>query len=271
MFPTLGNPVFAEFAEGIEQAAREEGWSVLLTTTAYREDYERQALETLLSHRVEGLLLTVTDGDKSQILDQLDAEAMPYVLLLNQPRRTDRNVITVDNIEGAYTAARALVDQGHRRLCMIAGRLAQSDRSKRRYEGFARAIEEAGLPPGMLIELPFETENHRTVLRDVLNRSDRPTGYFCSGDLLALNMVGLFAECGVSVPQDVSVIGFDGIEIGQLLLPGLTTISQPSRSLGRQAVSLLMEHLEAPQSNEALRRFVPHELLVRQTLSGPGT
>lgn len=244
LVPSLDNPVFAESVAGIQDAAREAGWSVLIASSAYEADRENEAIENLLSHRVGGLLLTVADADHSDTLDALDRESVPYVLIYNQPDRTDRATATIDNVAAGRDATRALIAAGRDRLAMVAGRFAASDRSKQRYRGFVEALAERQLTQVALVELGFDTPELDPATCRLLTGPDRPTGLFCSTDLLALRVMALLREAGLDVPRDVAIVGFDGIAVGRLMAPSLATIAQPSRDMGRRAFLHLLARIE---------------------------
>lgn len=265
LVPSLANPVFAESVAGIQDAAREAGWSVLITSSDYDVGREARAIDDLLSHRVGGLLLTVADADRSPTLDTLDREQVPYVLVYNQPRRSDRATVTIDNIAAACAATRALIATGHRRLAMVAGRFAASDRSARRHDGFRQALAAAGLDNVAVIEWGFDEPEPEAAVRDLLIGPDRPDGLFCSTDLLALRVIALLRDAGIAVPQDAAVIGFDGIAVGRLLAPSLATIVQPGRALGQRAFNQLLARRDGGAAEQIL---LPYTLRSGGTLGG---
>jgi len=143
--PTLANPVFAECLQGIDELAAAHGYRLMLMTTQYDADRERRAIETLREHRVEGLILTVTDADTHPLLDELDRDGLLYVLMHNDTVR--RPSVSVDNRLAAYEGVRMLIAHGHRRILMLAGTLAASDRARQRHLGYAQAMQQAGLMP----------------------------------------------------------------------------------------------------------------------------
>lgn len=245
LLPSLSNPIFAEVMEGIQTAARTAGYSVLITCSNYQEQEEQQAIETMLAHRVDGLILTVADSDDSAQLDWLDGENVPYVLLFNQPTNSRRSAVTVDNAAAGRLIAEEFIELGHERLGMIAGRFDASDRSRARYCGFREGIEAAGLDPPALVEVDFVEGRTQRAVRNLLSQEDAPTALFCSTDLLALSVMSGLRGLGIEVPKDVSVIGFDGISFGLLSHPTLATIMQPSRLMGQVAVQNLLGRLTA--------------------------
>ncbi len=241
--PTLTNPVFAECLAAIEAAARAHGNSVSLATTEYRAEAEADAVEALLRQRVDGLVLTVADAADNRVLDQLDRDRVPYVLAFNQLPRADRPTVSVDNRAAARAMVQHLIGLGHRAIRMVTGRFRQSDRARLRYRGYCDALRAAGLEPQRPLQMPFLAPDARCQLVEGLAARPRPTALFCSNDYLALTVIRDLTALGIRVPDEMSVAGFDGIRIGELTLPALTTVVQPSEAIGRTVVDLLLRRI----------------------------
>src|SRR5690606_31135150 len=152
----LRNPVFADAVAGIERACAEHAHAVLLTCADYRPELELKAVETLLGHRVAGLVLTVSSGADSPSLALLRQEGVPFVLMFNPGRRGLDPVVSIDNAAAAEAAVHGLIARGHRRIAMLAGRYSASDRSLERRRGYERAMKRAGLAPGPVLEVDFD-------------------------------------------------------------------------------------------------------------------
>jgi DNA-binding LacI/PurR family transcriptional regulator len=258
LVPSLVNPVFAESVAGIELAAQRAGYSVLLATSHYDREREMTAIETLRAHWVDGLILTVASADNSPSLDLLDASAVPYVLIYNQPRRLDRAAVTVDNVAAAREAVASLIALGHRRIAMLAGVRAASDRTILRQEGFEAAMRAAGLIPGLTMEVDFEVLNAERAVATLFDAPEAPTALFCGTDLIAMAAMKALSARGLSVPKNVSVIGFDGIAFGAMLQVPLTTIEMPVHAMGERSVEQLLAQLNTQAAPETL--LLPHNL-----------
>jgi DNA-binding LacI/PurR family transcriptional regulator len=151
VLPTLTHPVFAECLHGLEAAARAGEHAVMLATTGYDPAQEDGAIESLLRHRVDGLVLTVADAARSKLLDKLDREQVPYVLVYNQlgsRSARQRPTVSVDNRAAARQMVEHLIGLGHRRIAMVAGSFRQSDRARLRHRGYLDAMRAAGLTGG---------------------------------------------------------------------------------------------------------------------------
>lgn len=242
VLPTLLNPVFAECLDGIADAADAAGYSIVPLVTDYDLKREGDAINRLLARDVDGLVVTVANASRSVSLQRLRRANASYVLAYN--RHPSHPCVSVDG-EAAFTQAVAwLVSLGHRRIAMASGTLAASDRARQRYRGFQAGMAQAGLPPGELIEMPFiQTAVDQVSAR--LARPDRPTALLCSNDLLAVRCIRAARLAGLTVPEALSVVGIDGIAIGEDLTPRLSTVVQPNRVIGETCVAILVAALRS--------------------------
>ncbi|KAF1041846.1 MAG: Catabolite control protein A [Herbaspirillum frisingense] len=250
--PTLSNTVFAQCLQGIELAARELDYSVMFTTTEYLPEDESAAVELLLGHRVDGVILTVADAGANATLDLLERERIPFVLTYNQLAQPaagqaagERASVSVDNRAAACDAVAHLIQLGHRRIQMLSGRFNASDRAIQRYYGYLDAMRAAGLDPLPAIEVERHTltaaADYQQMMADPVQR---PTALFCSNDLLAMSAMRDLRALGLRVPRDISVMGFDGIPVGALMEPVLASVVQPSEQIGDVALRTLVAAIE---------------------------
>lgn len=253
VIPSLSNPVFADAVAGINDELSDIGYTLMFTSTDYHIERERQSLETLLSNRVEGLILTVANSEHSNVLDMLDKSRVPYVMLFNQPSPRNRPSVTVDNVSASKEVADIMVDHGHHCIAMISGSFEKSDRAVARKKGFVEGLKARGCPPPYICEVDFVDLDIDEVLQPLYAESQSsPTALFCSNDLLAISVIGALSRHGLRVPEDVSVFGFDGIAVGNHLYPTLTTVMQPAREMGRVAAQQLLGHISRGEEPETV-------------------
>jgi len=238
VLPTLLNPTFAECLQGIARAAVAGGYAIIPVTTGYQLDEEERAVHLLLAGNVDGLILVVSNPSTSATLPRLRATGVPYVLAYN--RHPDHPCVSVDSEGAVADAVARLVLLGHRRIAMVSGTLAASDRAQQRYRGYLRGMADAGLDAPPLVEVPFVETAVDAISRQLQSRH-RPTALVCSNDLLAIRSIRAAHLSGLPVPDELSVVGFDGIALGEDLTPTLTTIAQPNSDIGRHSVELLMQ------------------------------
>ncbi len=243
VIPSLTNPVFATVLAGVQETARQQGLAVILAASDYDAGTELAAVETLLSHRVSGLILTLCDAEKSKTLDLLDREQRPHVFVFNQPRNPARIAVSVDNPGYARRMTQAMVALGHRRIAFLAGHFAASDRSRLRYTGYCEAMAAANCKAMPPLQVDFVGVDAADRLAEPFRSDNPPTALLCSTDILALAAIGTLRDLGLRVPDDVSVAGFDGIAIGGMLSPPLASVMQPTREMGRLAMNLLSQQM----------------------------
>lgn len=267
VIPSLTNPVFASSVAGIEAEARVRGHALLVTATDYDPERERAVVDTLVAQSVAGLVLTVADPDTNSTLDMLDGEGIPYVLVYNEPQRIPRAAVTVDNAGATRALTEALIAQGHRRILFIAGRFSTSDRSRLRHQGYLAAMGAHGLAPEPVLELDYTDDApvHRAALESLFAARARPTALVCSNDLLALSIIAAVRTMGLCVPSEMSVAGFDGIAIGRLVTPELSTVEQPTCLMGARAVERLFDMFEG-ETGRAVEHL-PYHLRLTGTLA----
>lgn len=243
VLPTLLNPVFAECLDGIARAATAANYAIQSITTEYQLDLEERAVNKLMTHNVDGMILVIGNPATSRVLKRLGDIGLPYVLAYN--RHTDHPCVSVDSEKAVADLVSRLVRLGHRRITMVSGQLAASDRAQQRCRGFRQGMEANGLKDAaQVLEVPFVN----TAVKEIsalLKKESRPTALICSNDLLAIRCLRAAHLAGLAVPRDVSVLGFDGIALGEDLTPMLSTITQPNAEIGSSSVNLLVKAMVA--------------------------
>jgi len=253
VLPTLLNPVFAECLQGIAEAAAAAGYAIAPMTTEYQLADELHAVTALRAAGVDGVVLVVSNPATSVALQQLQADGLRYVLAYN--RHEEHPCVAVDGIAALAEAVARLAALGHRRIAMVSGQRTASDRAQLRYRGFLQGMLDAGLKPLPLTEVPFMEAAVEQIAASLKKRR-RATALLCSNDLLAIRAMRAAHLCGLSVPRDLSVVGFDGIALGKDLTPALATITQPNHEIGRRSVELLIGALAERRSIDAAQSLL---------------
>lgn len=267
VLPSISNPFYAEVAREVENSLWERGYQMLLCYSSLDEDRERKNLDNLESRRVDGIFLIHSANPPREWLKRM---SVPVVCL-------DRVVegqlsVTTDNVLGGRLAARHLVALGHRRIAILAGQPTDSN-VRERLQGFMAVLSEhAGAEkpqvltgPEQALELGYE------VGRLLEGGSHPPTAIFATNDIVAVGAWRSLLELGIRIPQDISIIGYDDIEMTRLLIPPMTTVAQDKAVMARDAVALLVKVLdggeEGPVERQAIR--VPPHLIVRGSTAPP--
>jgi DNA-binding LacI/PurR family transcriptional regulator len=267
LIPDLGNLFFAEVARSIEDRAHEKGYNVVICSTDNDAGKEEKYLAWLRQKRVDGIILaTGMQSDKS-VKSLLDLK-LPVALVARESPRLAVDTVRVDDYLGGYLAASHLTELGHTRIAVIAENM-QVSSSWERVEGYKKALEEAGLPyeEALIKVSTFDIEGGKAAARQLLELGDPPTAIFACNDLLAIGVIQVSRERGLSVPEQLSVVGFDNTLIATLTEPPLTTISQPIPDLGKRVVDVIMQEIAG--ENQAKQRVVLVPELIRRGTTAP--
>jgi LacI family transcriptional regulator len=265
----MGNPFFVDVARGAERAARAAGLGVMVCNSDQNPAEEADYLALFAEQRVRGVLLTPADTT-GRTIDSLRRHKIPFVLVDRVADGTTECSVSVDDVTGGALAVRHLVGAGHRSIAYVSGPDVLNQVRDRR-EGALRALAEAGLPPSALHELPTERLDvaaGRDAGARLLGLAERPTAVFCANDLLALGVLQTLFAAGVSVPEELAIVGYDDIEFAEAAVVPLTSVRQPAVTMGAMAAGLLLEETDGTGDAAAHthRRVVLRpELVVRSS------
>ncbi|ATA60150.1 Sucrose operon transcriptional regulator LacI family [Geobacillus stearothermophilus] len=246
LVPDIANPFFAEVSRALENYARETGYAIILCSTDYQLEREQYYLDLLMKKQVDGIIIATEPKDLNAF-QTLQSRDIPFLMFSIDHLALSAHVVTTDDIRGGYLAGRYLLDKGHRRLAIIAELNRPSGRL--RLEGFRRALSDHGieLDQRFIIDSISKIEDAKIASQKILHLSERPTAVFATTDLIAVVFMNEARKTNVSVPEDISVIGFDNTIHAEIADPGLTTIAQPIDELARYAIYKLLESIENPQ------------------------
>ena len=264
IIPDITNPFYPEVARGIEEAAAEAGYSIFLCNTNWERRRERQYLSLLAEKRVDGVIVAPVDA-QVEVVESTLRRGVPFVYVCAAPRDTDHSFVVIDNIRGGLLATEHLIQAGYPTVGFV-GSLEDSSTMDARLDGYRRAMESHGLPvPERYIRLgDFRQQTGYNIIRRLIVEGDYPRAVFAENDLLALGVLQGVKECGLKVPGDVAVVGFDDIPFASFPEVQLTTVAQPKYEMGRQAVGVLLERIQAPLA-PVRRIFLEPQLIVRRS------
>ena len=267
LVPNITNPFFAELTRGIEDCCRRTDYSVFLCNSDDDPARQSRYLQTLLERRVDGLLLAAAAGEASALAQRLSSTRVPTVVVDRPIPGLAADLVRVDHQAGARLAVEYLLGLGHRAIACLSGP-SEFAVSRARVAGWREALTHGGvaIDPGWLLEGDFSAAAGHALASRVLARGG-VTAIFASNDLLAIGALRAAAERGVAVPSALSVIGFDGIDLGAYAYPALTTVGHPIRAMGEAAAEVLIARIAGGPA--ACREVVlPAQLLMRES-TGP--
>ena len=242
----LHNPVFAEILDGVQSEFRAQGFTTMLISGGDDPQVQQSEIDTLMQFQVEGLILISHRLTESNL--RALALEVPTVVVTRDDIRVPRlDTVSNDDIAGAERAIDFLVSLGHSRIAFLTGGL--NPVSLRREEGYRRAMTRHGLTEFIDV-VPGGLTDAAGYAAASVALPTRPTALFVVNDIAALGAIAAIEEAGLRVPDDVSVIGYDGISLGGLRSVNLTTIGQPLDELGRRAAQQILHRIEHPNATE---------------------
>jgi LacI family transcriptional regulator len=264
VLPDSANPFFAEISRSIEDEAFKKGYSVFLCNTELDTERELFYVDVLSKKQVDGIIF-VAAGDQADSLEFLVDRGMPVVMVDRNVPNVDVDAVLTDNQLGGYLATRHLLDLGHTLIGCISGPSSITP-SAERIIGYRKALEEAGIEyrEDLVIRGDYHAQSGMEITHAFLKMNPRPTAIFALNDLMALGALRAAAEAGCSVPKDLAIVGYDDLELAQYTNPPLTTIAQPKKAIGVQAVHLLVDRM-SDRDRSPSRLVLPPELIVRRS------
>lgn len=264
----VSNPSSPDFLRGIEDVADREKCSLLLCNTDEIVDKQIAHMRVLLERQVDGLVLVSQHCDSPEIRQLLDS-GTPFVLLQRRSAKYKDDYVGNDNREGILAAIKHLVDQGHKRIGFMRGPVASSTAIEK-LAAFQAAIGMFKLDPdpALIVQGNYLIEGGYKAAGEMLDLPVRPTAIIAANDLSAMGVFNAAANRGLLIPRDLSVIGWDDIQMASLPFVNLTTLHLPKREMGAAAATLLMERIRKKRTVTAKEVILPLRLTVRGS-SGP--
>lgn len=268
VIPTLDNAIFATVVQTLQKELSAQEQTLLLAASNYDPGQERRQIENLIVRGVDGLMLTGEARDPA-VYALLERRGVRYASTYVHHPASPHPTIGFDNQRAMRKVLGYLHDLGHRSFAMIAGIAEDNDRARERIAGAREALERRGLhlAPANLLERPYAMPAGRKALRRLMAQADRPTAVVCGNDVLALGALLEAKALGLRVPEDVSITGFDDLDLAKEIPPGLTTVHAPLKEMGRLTAAYLLD--AAPTGEDVPHIELPAELVVRGSTGPP--
>lgn len=266
--PDLLHPFFAEVAKALSTAVRAEGYSVIISSSEEDPELESREIQQLLARRLDALVVASTAGDAAAFA-RLERTGQPYVLIDREVSGLQANFVGMDDEAAGRIATEHLIEQGCRRIAHICGR--SNSTGVRRYEGYRRALQSAGLPFVKSLvagRANVDTESVRhgaEAARHLLAQPVRPDGLFCYNDPLAIGAMHAVFEAGLRVPEDIALIGCGNLHYDASLRVPLSSIDQHSAAMGERAASILLHQFASKKRLQPVSVILDPSLVVRSS------
>lgn len=262
------NPFFAEVARGIEDVSFARGYSVILCNSDSNLEKELYYINVLVERQVDGIVL-VSAGVGTQHILTLQERRKPVVVVDREITGVDVDSVLTDNWGGGYKATDHLIKSRHRCIGCITGP-SELTPSAERVAGYKQALGESGLAwkESLIVKGDFQSAGGYHAIEKLLSLPEPPTAVFVCNDMMAIGAMTRAIELGYSIPENLSIVGFDDIELASYTNPKLTTVAQPKYQIGTVATETLIQRIE-DRSSPSERQVLPTELIVRNSTAQP--
>ncbi len=268
VLPTMENAIFARGVQAFQEELHGLGYTLLVASSLYQSDVEEEQIRTLVARGADALLLIGYHRDP-KVYRFLEKRGVPVMIAWAHHRGEMRASVGFDNFASMKELALTAIDLGHRKVAVISAEQASNDRARDRVLGVRAAMQECGLDPKdlALVETTYTVENGVVAFESLMQKTDRPTLVMCGNDVLAVGALRAARTLGLQVPQDVSITGFDDIELATVVDPPLTTVHVPHRDMGRRAARALVSMINGQHPPAAIK--LETYLCMRDTLAAP--
>ncbi|WP_100617375.1 ribose operon transcriptional repressor RbsR [Bacillus cereus] len=255
--PNIVNPFFPEVARAVEDVAHKQGYTVVLCNSDESLEKEKQYIDVLRQNNVDGFIVATNPQNSVNYMNV----SVPVVAI---DRMFNERIPTVyaDNYAGSQAATKLLLDKGCKHIAHIRGPRDVSTANER-FEGFVDVITQNNLSY-MIAESTFDPANSELVAMELLEEYPYIDGIVAGNDLIAIGIVKAALQKGIVIPNDLQIIGFDGISLTEMMYPSITTVAQPIYEMGKIATELLLEQMEGNTLEEKHYRL-PIEIIERNT------
>ncbi|WP_409496878.1 LacI family DNA-binding transcriptional regulator [Amycolatopsis sp. cmx-11-12] len=268
--PELINPFFAELTEAAAAAAAASNVSLLVGVSGLQARREATLSDFVADSDVIDGLIYVGMHRENEALARAIGNGLPVVVLDEEISGTSTaDTISVDNYGGAYQATAYLAQLGHRRIAHVAGP-AELSTTRDRARGYRDAMADAGLDvhEDLVLHGPYTEQFGASTFPHLVHSGKAPSAVFVGSDIVAVGMLSAAELHGIRIPDDLSIVGCDGIGVGEWLRPRLTTLQQPVADLARSAIDIVQTRIESPEHERIVRKF-PLQLVVRGSAARP--
>jgi LacI family transcriptional regulator len=242
----IANPFFTSLVRGVEDVAQTAGYSVVLCNSDENLKKEASYLRAAMSERMTGVIISPASERSTDLAPLLGAE-IPVVVIDRSVRGVEVDSVQVDNVQGSVDATTHLLDSGSRRVACITGPR-RATTAKQRLQGYERAHRKAGreLDPGLVRHADFRQQGGYEAMASLLALPNPPDAVFVCNNLMTVGALECLASRGISIPEQMLVVGFDDVPWAPLIRPALSTVKQPTYEVGQTAAHLLIQRIDQP-------------------------
>jgi len=245
MIPDISSAFYPDIVRGIEDIANEYKYNIILLNTDLKREKEKEALIMLKEKKVDGILF-ISNTISEKLKRDFKKINIPIVLIATKDDESEFYSVTIDNERAAYEATKYLIKLGHKRIAMLAGKKEDPNAGIPRINGYKRALEESGLKldENIIFYGDYKFKSGYQNMLKIIKLKDKPTAIFSASDTMAVGAASCAMQHGFKVPDDFSIIGFDGVELAEYFYPPITTVKQPRYEMGAKGMEMLIKILQ---------------------------
>ena len=267
IIPTMENAIFARGLQSFQEELGLLGMTLLVASSSYSQTLEEQQIKTLIARGADALLL-IGHYRSQKTYDFLNKRGVPVLVSWIYRGGEDQISIGFDNRKAITPLAEKIIALGHKNIGFISAPMSENDRAGDRVEGVQSVMKASGLDPRNLnlIEIPYSIENGEVAFKKLMSCEKPPSVVICGNDVFAVGAIKSAKQLGYKVPSDISITGFDDIELASVIEPALTTVHVPHRKMGKIAARMLVDMIDhkKPKSRE-----LGTSVIFRETLGPP--
>lgn len=266
IIPETENPFFARAVSGIQRAANQAGYNVMVCQSSESCRTEESNLRSLIATRVDGLLISMSrETDKTDHFDAIFQKNIPVVFFDRICHTLDTSQVTTNNYEIAFEATQYLISQGCRRIATITGPR-HLYTSFNRFQGYMDALTKNNLEfnPDYLLLSDFTKDSIESYTRHLIDLKEPPDAIFAKNDLIAIEMMHIIKKRGLSIPRDIAVLGFNNEPISRFVEPALSTVDHPAHDIGAASAELLLSQIKG-ENHHPVKKTIKSSLLIRES------
>lgn len=268
VIPSMANAMFANGLQAFQEELDKEGVTLLVATTGFDSEQEFRQIKTLVGQGADALML-IGNARPEATWDFIDKRRVAHVVSWCTFSRPGQLFAGFDNAKAAGDAARRVLELGHRRIALVNGLTAENDRAKARRDGVRAAVQAFGDSAVITheVEAPYRIDSGAEALSEIMAQTEVPTAILCATDALAAGAMMRARALGMTLPRDLSFVGFDDVGIARVVTPALATVRVPQESMGRAAAQLLLAKLSGLEDLKSIT--LETEFIRRESLAPP--
>ena len=265
--PDINNPFFGEVIKGISMVADSQNLNIILCDTNENMEKEIKSLKMLKEQRIKGIIITPTSDTNefnSEYLLALENLGIPIVLVDRDVKYSNFDAVFIDNIKGTFDATEALIKEGHKKIAIIAGPTT-SKPGRDRLRGYKKALtmNNMKLDENYIFYGDFKIGSGYECTKKIVSMKDRPTAILVCNNMMNLGCIKALNEMNIRIPDDMALIGFDEIEMIDVLGINISVVSRPTTEMGKTAAEILIKKLNGEEKQRTERVILPPTLLLK--------